>query len=263
MKNDLRKYDKTYQASRIVLTPLFKMAYRPMILNKENIPKNGPAILCGNHLHVWDQVPVICSTDRVIHWMAKKEYFESKLAWMYKLTGCIPVDREGDASIAKNSAEEYLKDGAVVGIFPEGTRNQYQVAKNKLDELYSLYPFLKNGDGNNIKSDEIAKLFEQKKMLLERMQQQEQVYSDKGVVINKEDELLTFHFGAVSMARKTDAFVVPFAVNGNYKMNNDNLIVNFGEAYKVESDDLEFEKDKLQKKVAVLIKENKKFTRKR
>ena len=73
---------------------------------------------------------------------------------------------------------------AVVGIFPEGTRNQYQVAKNKLDELYSLYPFLKNEDGNNIKSDEIAKLFEQKKMLLERMQQQEQVYSDKGVVIN-------------------------------------------------------------------------------
>ena len=65
------------------------------------------------------------------------------------------------------------------------------------------------------------------------------------------------------MARKTDAFVVPFAVNGNHKMNNDNLIVNFGEAYKVESDDLEFEKDKLQKKVAVLIKENKKFTRKR
>ena len=122
---------------------------------------------------------------------------------------------------------------------------------------------MKNEDGNNIKSDEIAKLFEQKKMLLERMQQQEQVYSDKGVVINKEDELLTFHFGAVSMARKTDAFVVPFAVNGNYKMNNDNLIVNFGEAYKVESDDLEFEKDKLQKKVAVLIKENKKFTRKR
>ena len=36
MKNDLRKYDKTYQASRIVLTPLFKMAYHPMILNKEN-----------------------------------------------------------------------------------------------------------------------------------------------------------------------------------------------------------------------------------
>jgi len=263
MKDDLKKYDKTYQASRIVLTPLFKMAYHPMILNKENIPTDGPAILCGNHLHVWDQVPVICSTNRVIHWMAKKEYFESKLAWMYKLTGCIPVDREGNASIAKSVAEEYLEDGAVIGIFPEGTRNQYQVAKNKLDELYSLYPFLKTVDGNDIKSDEIAKLFEQKKLLLERMKQQEDAYLNKGIIVNKDDELLSFHFGAVSMARKTGASLVPFAVNGNYKINNNDLIVNFGESYKVESDNLEFEKDRLQKKVAVLIKENKKFTRKR
>lgn len=264
MKNELKKYDKTYQISRLMLTPLFKLAYHPLVLNKENIPSSGPVILCGNHLHVWDQVPVICSTNRTIHWMAKKEYFETKLAWMYKITGCIPVDRQGNASISKNYAEEYLRAGEVVGLFPEGTRNQYQVAKNQLESLYQEYPYLHEKTQRQFDekgTDNMEFLLEKEKELIEKIKLQKEMYQKKNIQINEEEELLQFHFGAVAMARNTGAKIVPFAVNGDYKINNKNLVVSFGEAYSLESNDLELENNKLQNKISSLIKENKKIKR--
>ena len=52
--------------------------------------------------------------------MAKKEYFDSKMAWFFKATGCISVDR----SKKKEQAIDILKSGGAVGLFPEGTRNK-------------------------------------------------------------------------------------------------------------------------------------------
>ena len=68
-----------YQIGRVFGTPYFKKHYNLKIINKEFIPKEGPILLCGNHLHVLDQFPVIASTSRTSHWMAKKEYFDGKL----------------------------------------------------------------------------------------------------------------------------------------------------------------------------------------
>ena len=126
--------NNSYKVFRNIGVPIFKILYRPTILNKEYIPKEGPIILCGNHLHVLDQFPVICSTDRVTHWMAKKEYFDGNLGWFFKKTGAICVDRFGDASQAEREALEYLFKGEAIGIFPEGTRNQYENVKINLEK---------------------------------------------------------------------------------------------------------------------------------
>ena len=58
--------------------------------------------------------------------MAKKEYFEGKMTWFFKSSGCISVDRQNkeNAKIATNIATNLLKEGYAVGIFPEGTRNK-------------------------------------------------------------------------------------------------------------------------------------------
>ena len=61
--------------------------------------------------------------------MAKKEYFEGKLAWFFKITGCISVDRNTHDGKAKNIAIKVLKNGGAIGLFPEGTRNK---TNNKL-----------------------------------------------------------------------------------------------------------------------------------
>lgn len=113
-----------YTIFKTILGPIFKFWYNPKIIGKENIPKKGPIIVCGNHLHLMDQCSVIISTKRMIHYLAKKEYFDGPYAWFFKLSGCISVNRQIKDENAKNHAIELLKKGYAVGLFPEGTRNK-------------------------------------------------------------------------------------------------------------------------------------------
>ena len=113
-----------FKLCRAILGPIFKWYYKPTIINKEVLPKEGPILIVGNHKHLFDQCLAIISTKRVIHYMAKKEYWDSKkTAWFFDLAGCIPVNRQTKDNDAKNAAVEVLKNGGAIGLFPEGTRN--------------------------------------------------------------------------------------------------------------------------------------------
>ena len=63
---------------------------------------------------------------------------------------------------------------------------------------------------------------------------------------NKTDQLLlSFKFGAVSMAKKMDAYLVPFAITGDYKFRSKNLTIRYGKPFKVTNMDLESANKKL------------------
>lgn len=114
-----------YKFGKFLLTPIFKFYYNPKIIGKENIPKKGRIIIASNHIHLYDQYPVIISTKRGIHYLAKKEYFDNIFTkWYFKGVGCISVDRENKDPIAKEKAISVLNDEGAIGIFPEGTRNK-------------------------------------------------------------------------------------------------------------------------------------------
>jgi 1-acyl-sn-glycerol-3-phosphate acyltransferase len=114
-----------YRFGRLILGPIFKLYYHPKIINKKVIPKYGPILIVGNHKHLYDQCLTIIATKRFINYMAKKEYFDDKkVAWFFKKTGCISVNRSIKDETAKNKALEILKNGGAIGLFPEGTRNK-------------------------------------------------------------------------------------------------------------------------------------------
>ena len=187
-----------YKFGRFILGPIFKLYYNPKIIGKENIPENGNIIIAGNHKHLYDQCLTIVATKRGIHYMAKKEYFDDKkVAWFFKRTGCISVDRKNTDVSAKKLAMEVLNDGGAIGIFPEGTRNK----TNKF--------------------------------------------------------LLPFKYGAVSLASKTNSYIVPFGITGDYKFRSKNLTIRYGKPFKVGNMDLEEANNKLYKKVEKLMKQNK------
>lgn len=102
----------------------FLIFFRPKIVGREKIPKDGGVILAGNHRHIFDPCMPILSTKRPVHYMAKKELFNSPIGWFFKVVGCIPVDRGHDNTESKEAALEVLREGEVLGIFPEGTRNK-------------------------------------------------------------------------------------------------------------------------------------------
>ena len=106
------------------MRPLFKFFYSPKIIGAEKIPSDSAVVIAGNHKHVYDQCLTIMATKRVIHYMAKKEYFDGMLAPFFRAVGCIPVDRSRRDFSSAMSALRVLKDGGAIGIFPEGTRNR-------------------------------------------------------------------------------------------------------------------------------------------
>lgn len=123
MKKNDQKFG--YRFLRGILLPVFKFYYNPKMYGAENIPKDGNILICGNHKHIMDQCMPIMGTKRMIHWMAKREYFDNwKVAWFFKMSGCISVDRSIHDDVAKGKALDVLKDGGAIGLFPEGTRNK-------------------------------------------------------------------------------------------------------------------------------------------
>lgn len=183
-----------------LLTPFmrvaFKLYYNPKIIGAEKIPSDGTIVIAGNHKHVYDQCLTIMATKRVIHYMAKKEYFDGKLAPLFRVAGCIPVDRSKRDLSCMMSALKVLKKGGAIGIFPEGTRN-------KTDEF-----------------------------------------------------LLKFKSGTVAMAKRSDAYIVPFGLTGDYKFRSKNLTVRYGEPFKVGDMSVEEANEKLYREVERLMLEN-------
>ena len=103
--------------------------YRPFFPYKKyghtEMFKDRAYIFVGNHLSVLDVVFPAVSTNRAVHFMAKKSLFEKGL--MKKFVNkceCIPVNRDGTDVKAVMLAMKYLKMGENVVIFPEGTRTK-------------------------------------------------------------------------------------------------------------------------------------------
>lgn len=82
-------------------------------------------IVVANHRSNLDVVLAVLPTDKPVHFMAKKELFEKGIGkWFTSKCECIPVSRDGTDVRAIMQAMKYLKDGSVIAIFPEGTRNK-------------------------------------------------------------------------------------------------------------------------------------------
>lgn len=108
----------------IVMHAYIHIVYRIKLTGIENIPKEGAAILCSNHIHAFDSVSYGVHIKRMCYAMAKDALFKTKFKnWFMTKMGCFPVKAGPASEQAINKAIELLKNGELVMIFPEGTRN--------------------------------------------------------------------------------------------------------------------------------------------
>ena len=113
-----------YSFLKPIYTILLKIIFKPKVIGKENIPKDGPLIFAGNHKHAVDPTMVMSSTSRIVHFMAKEELFKGLHGLALKKMGLIKIRRGKSNPQAVIDAENILNNGGTVGIFPEGTRNK-------------------------------------------------------------------------------------------------------------------------------------------
>ncbi len=91
----------------------------------EHIPAHGPAVIATNHVGYLDFVFVGAAARRrrrLVRFMAKQEVFDHPVAGpLMRGMKHIPADRFGKTELAIERSVEALKNGEIVGMFPEGT----------------------------------------------------------------------------------------------------------------------------------------------
>jgi len=107
-----------------VLTHIYIRKFE--VVGKENLPLEGPLIVASNHLNNADPPMIALATrPRFPMFMAKREMINwPVLGPAFRIFGAFPVSR-GKADIsALRAATEHLENGAMLVMFPEGTRTR-------------------------------------------------------------------------------------------------------------------------------------------
>jgi 1-acyl-sn-glycerol-3-phosphate acyltransferase len=115
----------------VVLGPILRALFRPIVTGREHVPLVGPAILASNHLSFSDSIFMPLMVRRKVTFVAKAEYFlgtgiKGRLIKAFFVgTGTIPIDRSGGraAQVAMDTGLAILRAGGLFGIYPEGTRS--------------------------------------------------------------------------------------------------------------------------------------------
>ena len=108
---------------RFVYYVFYKLVFRLKKVNEENLPKEGAYIVCANHINMLDALAVVCSCKRKVRFICKDSMFKVKaLGWALKLSNTIPINREKNDIESMKRSIRALKNGDVLGVFPEGTR---------------------------------------------------------------------------------------------------------------------------------------------
>jgi 1-acyl-sn-glycerol-3-phosphate acyltransferase len=122
-----RQYGWLFPVARAVLLPAFHLCWRIRVDGVDNVPAEGGAIVCPNHVSVIDSFLLPAVLPRRITFMGKAEYLDNwKTRHLFPALGMIPIDRSGgDASRrALDAAAAVLGQGELFGIYPEGTRSR-------------------------------------------------------------------------------------------------------------------------------------------
>ncbi len=122
MKNMLKKISRGIVKGAIWI--YCKIVYRMEIIGKENIPKQGPIIICGNHKSFLDPPLIEVTCGRYARFLAKEELTKHKsLKILGNVFDAILVKRDSKEVTAIKESLKTLKNGGCLALFPEGTRN--------------------------------------------------------------------------------------------------------------------------------------------
>ena len=112
-----------YKVGRKLCMILLWILFSVKVEGKEHIPRKG-YILVANHRTNFDPLFVVTGIHAQVCFMAKAELFRNPLlGWVIKHLGAFPVERGKGDTGAIDWAVNLIRDGKVLGMFPEGTRS--------------------------------------------------------------------------------------------------------------------------------------------
>jgi 1-acyl-sn-glycerol-3-phosphate acyltransferase len=119
-----RKTPIYYVASGL-LTLLATLFFRPVVSGRENIPTSGPVLIAPVHRSNVDFALTLFISSRKVFFMAKDSLFAVPvLGGLLVRLGAFPVRRGTADRESMAAAEEVLRQGHALVLFPEGTRQE-------------------------------------------------------------------------------------------------------------------------------------------
>lgn len=143
MKEFFKKIARGFVSS--VIFCYCKVVYRIKIVGKENIPKDGALLFCGNHRTYLDPPLIVVTAGRKMSFLAKDELKKNPLMrFLRYIFDGIWVKRDSKDIGPLKESLKILKSGGCVGLFPEGTRNGMEKNDGKMKNG-AAYMALKTG----------------------------------------------------------------------------------------------------------------------
>lgn len=114
-----------YRGVAGLLTVLSWLLFRPTVVGRENIPLKGPVLIAPIHRSNVDFAFTLFISPRKVFFMAKESIFKVPLLGpLVAHLGAFPVKRGAADRESMSSAEEVLRQGHALVLFPEGTRKE-------------------------------------------------------------------------------------------------------------------------------------------
>jgi long-chain acyl-CoA synthetase len=118
-------------AAFVVMKLLYAFAwvvFRFRVSGRENLPQQGPCMLCPNHQSYIDPFFLVSALPyrlfRMVFYVGASEYFASRLGkWFAEQIHLVPVDPDTNLLRAMQSGAFGLRHGKVLVLFPEGERS--------------------------------------------------------------------------------------------------------------------------------------------
>jgi 1-acyl-sn-glycerol-3-phosphate acyltransferase len=126
-----REPSPMYWTAMTVSRPVMRWG-RLQVEGLEALPESGPVLVVGNHDSHWDPIAVGVAAlgRRQIKALAKSDLWKVRgLGPVLNGMGQIPIDRGSGDAEALAKAIEALRQGACIGVFPEGTRSRGKVLR--------------------------------------------------------------------------------------------------------------------------------------
>jgi 1-acyl-sn-glycerol-3-phosphate acyltransferase len=107
---------------------LFRPTFRVRVHGLERVPRTGPVLLIANHSSMVEPQLIFGMLPRRSVFLVKEEMFTGALGWFLRRIGQVPIRRGTPDRAPLLTIARVLREGGLVGVFPEGSRGDGDVA---------------------------------------------------------------------------------------------------------------------------------------
>ncbi|WP_165233457.1 lysophospholipid acyltransferase family protein [Aquisphaera insulae] len=112
-----------YRVAQYTVSGLLRLTCGWRSTGTENMPKEGGVLLVCNHMSFLDVMMMAVPLRRPLNWMARSTLFKGIIGFCIRTLGGFPIQREGMGVSGLKETLKRLRNGGIVGLFPEGTRS--------------------------------------------------------------------------------------------------------------------------------------------